>query len=116
MTGVVCVLVAVLALAAGSAIGRGWGRRRGVVPPGGAPPGPTLGDLLDRVFSATDEGLVVVDRSGVAVLVNARARELGVVETDDGGDKPDARAAAACAEARERRTTVAVDLSPLDQR
>jgi two-component system, OmpR family, sensor histidine kinase SenX3 len=112
MTAVVGVLVAVFALAVGIAVGRRWGRGRGVVPPAGAPPGPTLGDLLERVFSATDEGLVVVDRGGVAVLANARARVLGVV-TDD---KPDARAAAACAEVRDRGTTVAVDLSPLDQR
>jgi two-component system, OmpR family, sensor histidine kinase SenX3 len=112
MTGVVCVLVAALALAAGIAIGRRWGRSRGVVPPTAAPPAPALGDLLQRVFSATDEGLVVVDRSGAAVLANGRARELGVVVDD----KPDARAVAACAEVRERGTTIAVDLSPLDQR
>jgi two-component system sensor histidine kinase SenX3 len=112
MTGVVCVLVAALALAAGIAIGRRWGRSRGVVPPTAAPPGPGLGDLLQRVFSATDEGLVVVDRSGAAVLANGRARELGVVVDD----KPDARAIAACTEVRERGTALAVDLSPLDQR
>jgi two-component system sensor histidine kinase SenX3 len=112
MTGVVCVLVAALALAIGIAVGRRWGRGRGAVPPTVAPPAPALGDLLKRVFSATDEGLVVVDRGGVAVLANARARELGVVV----GDKPDARAVATCAEVRERGTAVAVDLSPLDQR
>ena len=44
---------------------------------GRAPPAPALGDLLQRVFSATDEGLVVVDRGGAAVLANARACELG---------------------------------------
>ena len=111
MTGVVCVLVAALALAAGIAVGR-WGRSRGVVPPTAVPSAPALGELLQRVFSATDEGLVVVDRSGAAVLANGRARELGVVVDD----KPDARAIAACAEVRERGTAVAVDLSPLDQR
>ncbi len=111
MTGVVCVLVAALALAAGIAVGR-WGRSRGVVPPTAAPSAPALGELLQRVFSATDEGLVVVDRSGAAVLANGRACELGVVVDD----KPDARAIAACAEVRERGTAVAVDLSPLDQR
>ena len=112
MTGVVCVLVAALALAAGIAVGRRWGRSRGVVPPTAVPSAPPLGDLLQRVFSATDEGLVVVDRSGAAVLANGRACELGVVVDD----KPDARAIAACAEVRERGTAVAVDLSPLDQR
>ena len=112
MTGVVCVLVAALALAAGIAVGRWWGRGRGVVPPTIDPPAPPLGDLLKRVFTATDEGLVVVDRGGVAVLANARARELGVVV----GDKPDARAVATCAEVRECGREVAVDLSPLDQR
>jgi two-component system sensor histidine kinase SenX3 len=84
-----------------------------VVPPAGATPvAPPLGDLVERAFSATDIALVVIDRSGVAVLANARARELGVVT----GDKPDARAAAACAEVRDRGTEVAVDLSPLDRR
>jgi two-component system, OmpR family, sensor histidine kinase SenX3 len=112
MTGVVCVLVAALALAAGIAVGRRWGRSRGVVPPTAVPSAPALGDLLQRVFSATDEGLVVVDRSGAAVLANGRACELGVVVDD----KPDARAIAACAEVRERGTPVSVDLSPLDQR
>ena len=112
MTGVVCVLVAALTLAAGIVLGRRWGRSRGVVPPTAAPPEPALADLLERVFSATDEGLVVVDRGGAAVLANRRARELGVVA----GDKPDARAVAACADVRERGTTVAVDLSPLAAR
>jgi two-component system sensor histidine kinase SenX3 len=112
MTGVVCVLVAALALAAGIAVGRRWGRSRGVVPPTAVPSAPALGDLLQRVFSNTDEGLLVVDRGGAAVLANGRARELGVVVDD----KPDARAIAACAEVRERGTAVAVDLSPLDQR
>src|SRR5690242_355623 len=113
MTGLVWVLVAVLALAVGVVVGRWWGRSRGVVPPAGAAPAaPPLGDLVERAFSATDVGLVVIDRSGVAVLANARARELGVVT----GDKPDARAAAACAEVRDRGTEMAVDLSPLDRR
>ena len=112
MTGVVCVLVAALALAAGIAVRRRWGRSRGVVPPTAVPSAPALGDLLQRVFSATDEGLVVVDRSGAAVLANGRACELGVVVDD----KPDARAIAACVEVRERGTPVSVDLSPLDQR
>ena len=77
MTGVVCVLVAALALAAGIAVGRRWGRSRGAVPPTAAPSAPALGDLLQRVFSATDEGLVVVDRGGAAVLANARAARAG---------------------------------------
>jgi two-component system, OmpR family, sensor histidine kinase SenX3 len=113
MTGVLCVLVAALALAVGVAVGRRWGRSRGVVPPAGAAPvAPLPSDLVERAFSATEVGLVVIDRGGVAVLANGRARELGVV-TDD---KPDARAAAACAEVRDRGTSIAVDLSPLDRR
>ncbi len=114
MTAVVGGLVAMLAvgIALGIAVGRRWGRARGVLPPAAAPPGPALVDLLERVFSATAEGLVVVDRGGTAVLANARACELGVVV----GDRPDARAAAACAGVRERGVAVAVDLSPLDQR
>jgi two-component system sensor histidine kinase SenX3 len=114
MTGVVCALIAALALVAGIVIGRRWRRGAVEVAPVAEPPapGPTIGDLLERVFYSTGEGLVVVDRSGQAVLSNARARELGVVEDD----KPDARAAAACAEVREQGLPVAVDLSPLDQR
>ena len=100
MTGVVCVLVAALALAAGIVVGRRWGRSRGVVPPTAAPPAPALGDLLQRVFSATDEGLVVVDRSGAAVLANGRAARAGRGRRRR---QPDARAVAACAEVRERR-------------
>ncbi len=114
MTGVVWVLVAAVAFAVGLAIGCRW--RRGRVPEPEASvsptPGPAIGDLLERVFGSTDEGLVVVDRSGSVVLSNARAGELGVVQ--DG--KPDARAAAACAQVRQRGVPMAVDLSPLDPR
>ena len=113
MTGVVCVLVAALALGGGHRGRPPVGPQSGGGPADGPlPSAPALGDLLQRVFSATDEGLVVVDRSGDVVLANERARELGVVVDD----KPDARAVAACAEVRERGTAVAVDLSPLDQR
>ena len=114
MTGVVWVLVAAVAFAVGLAIGCRW--RRGRVPEPevsvSPTPGPAIGDLLERVFGSTDEGLVVVDRSGSVVLSNARAAELGVVQ--DG--KPDARAAAACAQVRQRGVPMAVDLSPLDPR
>src|SRR5262245_36088802 len=104
MTGVLCVLVAALALAVGVAVGRRWGRSRGVVPPAGtAQAAPPLGALVERAFSATGVGLVVIDQGGAAVLANERARELGVVI----GDKPDARAAATCAKVRERGTEMA---------
>jgi two-component system, OmpR family, sensor histidine kinase SenX3 len=114
MTGVVWILVAAVAFAVGLAIGCRWTRSRVAEPDPSEspPPGPAIGDLLERVFGSTDEGLVVVDRSGSVVLANARARELGVVQ--DG--KPDARAAAACAQVRQRGVPVAVDLSPLDPR
>jgi two-component system sensor histidine kinase SenX3 len=114
MTGVVWILVAAVAFAVGLAIGCRWTRGKVAEPETSeAPtPGPAIGDLLERVFGSTDEGLVVVDRSGSVVLANARARELGVVQ--DG--KPDARAAVACAQVRQRGVPVAVDLSPLDPR
>jgi two-component system sensor histidine kinase SenX3 len=114
MTGVVWILVAAVAFAVGLAIGCRWTRSRVAEPEASESPtpGPAIGDLLERVFGSTDEGLVVVDRSGSVVLANARARELGVVQ--DG--KPDARAAAACARVRQRGVPVAVDLSPLDPR
>jgi len=114
MTGVVCVLFAVLALAVGFVVGRRWAPDRVQAPAASAPPdpGPAISDLLDRVFRSADEGLVVVDRSDQVVLCNARARELGVVQ----GNKPDARAATACAQVRQHGVHLAVDLSPLDPR
>lgn len=114
MTGVVCVLFAALAFAVGLVVGRRWAPHPVAAPVESAPPapGPAIGDLLERVFGSTDEGLVVVDRSGQVVLSNARARELGVVKDS----KPDARAAAACAQVRQRGVPMAVDLSPLDPR
>jgi two-component system sensor histidine kinase SenX3 len=114
MTGVVCVLFAVLAFAVGIVVGRRWAPDQTTAPEETAPPdpGPAIGDLLERVFRSTDEGLIVVDRSDQAVLCNARARELGVVQDN----KPDARAVAACAQVRQRGLPVAVDLSPLDPR
>ncbi len=114
MTGVVWVLIAAVTFAVGFVVGRRWGSGRaadGAV--GSAPePGPAIGDLLERVFRSTDEGLVVVDRGDQVVLSNARAVELGVVLDD----KPDARAVAACARVRQRGVPLAVDLSPLDHR
>ncbi|HEY0813660.1 MAG TPA: ATP-binding protein [Pseudonocardia sp.] len=114
MAGVVCVLVAVLALAVGLVVGRRWAPVRVQAAEESAPPepGPAISDLLDRVFRSADEGLVVVDRSDQVVLCNARARELGVVQDN----KPDARAATACAQVRQHGVHVAVDLSPLDPR
>jgi two-component system, OmpR family, sensor histidine kinase SenX3 len=114
MTGVVCVVLAVLAFAVGLVVGRRRAPDRTTAQEEGSlpAPGPAIGDLLERVFRSTDEGLVVVDRSGQVVLSNARARELGVVQDN----KPDARAAAACAQVRQRGAPVAVDLSPLDPR
>jgi two-component system, OmpR family, sensor histidine kinase SenX3 len=114
MTGVVCVLFAAVTFAVGLVVGRRWGSGRTADAVVGSPPdaGPAIGDLLERVFRSTHEGLVVVDRGDQVVLSNARAVELGVVLDD----KPDARAVAACARARQRGVPVAVDLSPLDHR
>src|SRR3712207_6029889 len=84
------VLLTVGALALGVTIGMRWGRHRGAEAPRVAepPPGPTLADLLQRVFRSAGAGLGVVARSGDVVLRNGRAVEIAGVRSG----RPDARA------------------------
>ncbi len=77
--------------------------------------GPTLADLLLRVFRSSEAGLAVLTEAGEVVLHNLQAVELGVVR--DGVADPRARTAS-------RQVTcglsggapVEVDLSPLERR
>ena len=114
-----------LGLAGGVLLGRALGRRA-ATPPGGSPgapgatapdAGPTLADLLLRVFRSSEAGLAVLTGSGEVVLHNPRAAELGVVRAG----VVDPRARAACRQAdRAGRggadDPVEVDLSPLERR
>lgn len=106
------MLLAVLAAALGLAVGLRLGRRRPVPARQAEPPGPTLADLLQRVFRSSGAGLAVLSRGGDVVLHNARAAELGVVR----GGVADARARAACQRAVQTGRATDVDLSPLDHR
>jgi two-component system, OmpR family, sensor histidine kinase SenX3 len=110
----VCVAIAVGALALGLVVGAWLARRQADAAPVGVvpPPGPPMADLLQRVFRSADEGLVVLNRGGEVVLHNARAVELGVVRLG----RPDSRAAAVCQQVLETGASIAVDLSPLDHR
>ncbi|MCU1661809.1 MAG: histidine kinase [Pseudonocardia sp.] len=114
MDALLCVAIAVGALALGLVLGAWRSRRRDdAIPARVEPaPGPPIADLLQRVFRSTDEGLVVLNRGGEVVLHNGRAVELGVVRLG----RPDARAAAACQQVLESGSSLAVDLSPLDHR
>ena len=111
------LLLATVALLVGLVGGVALGRRGGAgqpVAPGPSPadPGPTLADLLLRVFRSSDAGLVVLTHSGEVVLHNPRAGELGVVR----GGVVDVRARAACRQAEADAAPVEVDLSPLERR
>lgn len=114
------LLLAALALlvgfAGGTAFGRTLGRRSAPTVPAAAGaalprdgPGPSLADLLLRVFRSSEAGLAVLTRSGEVVLHNPRAAELGVVRAG----VVDARARTAC---RQAGDPVEVDLSPLERR
>jgi two-component system, OmpR family, sensor histidine kinase SenX3 len=74
--------------------------------------GPTLADLLLRVFRSSEAALAVLTRAGEVVLHNPRAAELGVVRAG----LPDPRARAACRQAEAGSAAVEVDLSPLERR
>ncbi len=114
MNALLCVAIAVGALALGFVLGLRWGRLREEPTPVRAEPalGPPMADLLQRVFRSADEGLVVLNSGGDVVLHNPRAAELGVVRAG----LPDARAAAASQQVLQSCATVDVDLSPLDRR
>jgi two-component system, OmpR family, sensor histidine kinase SenX3 len=114
MTAVVGVVALICGLALGILVGRRTGGRpRRIAAPLSPPqPGPTIADLLQRVFHSTDEGLAVLNAHGDVVLHNERADELGVVKAG----QADSRAAAACARVQKGTAAAAVDLSPLDRR
>jgi len=119
------LLLAAVALLLGLACGVVLGRRSAV--PGaasGAAPagravsdaelshGPSLADLLLRVFRSSEAGLAVLTRAGEVVLNNPRASDLGVVHAG----VIDPRARAACRQAECGGVPVEVDLSPLERR
>jgi two-component system sensor histidine kinase SenX3 len=83
--------------------------------PTSAGPGPTLADLLLRVFRSSEAGLAVLTRTGEVVLHNPRAVDLGVVRAG----LADPRARTACRQAEDggpNAAPVEVDLAPLERR
>ncbi|MGI5125947.1 sensor histidine kinase [Pseudonocardia sp. CA-107938] len=114
MTALVGILLAVCGLVIGFLIGRRTARRGAAAPARTAAPAPrpTIADLLQRVFHATDQGLAVLSKHSDVVLHNARAVELGLV----GDGRIDSRAAAAAERVERDGNPLAVDLSPLDRR
>jgi two-component system sensor histidine kinase SenX3 len=118
------LLLAALALLLGLGSGVALGRRsaRSEAAPPHAPTsdlGPTLADLLLRVFRSSEAGLAVLTGAGEVVLHNPRAVELGVVRAG----VVDARARTACRRIGDHaagdhaaRGPVEVDLSPLERR
>ena len=124
------LLLAAVALLLGLACGVALGRRTAV--PGGVPVsgtvpiapvgpagsdldvsrGPSLADLLLRVFRSSEAGLAVLTRAGEVVLHNPRAADLGVVRAG----VIDPRARTACRRAESGGGPVEVDLSPLERR
>jgi two-component system, OmpR family, sensor histidine kinase SenX3 len=111
------LLLAAVALLLGFVGGVAYGRRAApsaAVPRGPAlDPGPTLADLLLRVFRSSDTGLAVLTRAGEVVLHNPRAVDLGVVRAG----VVDPRARTACRQVDDpAHGPVEVDLSPLESR
>ncbi|MDT7581872.1 MAG: two-component system, OmpR family, sensor histidine kinase SenX3 [Pseudonocardiales bacterium] len=74
--------------------------------------GPSLADLLLRVFRSSDAGLAVLTRAGDVVLHNPRAADLGVVRAG----VVDPRARTGSLQAGSSGLPVEVDLSPLERR
>jgi two-component system sensor histidine kinase SenX3 len=123
----VSLLASILPAAVALLAGLGGGvllARRAAVPRAEHPvpvdePGPTLADLLLRVFRSSDAGLAVLTGSGEVVLHNPRAVELGLVNAG----VADPRARTACRQAAHGSADgtpgalpVEVDLSPLERR
>lgn len=123
----VSLLASILPAAVALLAGLGGGvllARRAAVPRAEHPvpveePGPTLADLLLRVFRSSDAGLAVLTGSGEVVLHNPRAVELGLVNAG----VADPRARTACRQAAQGSADgvpgalpVEVDLSPLERR
>ncbi|MDN5860803.1 MAG: ATP-binding protein [Pseudonocardia sp.] len=113
MSELVGILLAVCGLVIGFLVGRRTAARARAVPsPTDPVSGPTIADLLQRVFGATDDGLAVLNADGEVVLHNPRAGELGLVIDN----RVDARAVAASDRVQRIGEPEAVDLSPLDRR
>jgi two-component system, OmpR family, sensor histidine kinase SenX3 len=74
--------------------------------------GPSLADLLLRVFRSSEAGLAVLTRAGEVVLHNPRAAELGVVRAG----VVDPRARTGSRRAESGHAPIEVDLSPLERR
>ncbi|WP_214364635.1 sensor histidine kinase [Pseudonocardia sp. H11422] len=113
MTALACLLLAAGAGVLGLVVGVLVGRRRAArTRRRDARHGPTLAELLQRVFRSSGAGLVVLTETGDVVLHNPRAAGLGVVRNG----RPDARAWAACQQVLRTGTPQEVDLSPLEYR
>jgi len=120
LASVVLAVVALLVgLGGGSVLGRALARRSAppreerAVP--ADDPGPTLADLLLRVFRSSEAGLAVLTVAGEVVLHNPQAVELGVVRSG----VADPRARSACRQVAcgpSNGSPVEVDLSPLERR
>jgi len=112
------VLTQVLLAAVAGLLGAGLGvvlayrRCAPLAAPAPPPPGPTLADLLQRVFHSSGAGLAVLTHGGDVVLCNDRATDLGVVKLG----RPDPRAWAACQQVLATGAPTEVDLAPLDRR
>ncbi len=117
MSLVASFLLAAAALLLGLVGGVGLGRRSAAVAATVrhvpvADSGPSLADLLLRVFRSSEAGLAVLTRAGEVVLHNPRAVDLGVVRAG----VVDRRAYTACRQAESAGGPVEVDLSPLERR
>jgi two-component system sensor histidine kinase SenX3 len=119
LASLLLAMVALLAgLGGGAVLGRALARRSGSARAEHAAPvdepGPTLADLLLRVFRSSDAGLAVLTAAGEVVLHNPKAVELGVVR----GGVADPRARTACRQVACPATgpPAEVDLSPLEHR
>ena len=117
MSVLACLLMVALALLLGIGGGVVLGRRSATssASSSAASPGevgPTLADLLLRVFRSSESGLAVLTGAGEVVLHNNRAVDLGVVR----GGVVDQRARTACRRADADAAPVEVDLSPLERR
>nr|WP_098957603.1 ATP-binding protein [Pseudonocardia sp. N23] len=95
------------------AFGFWWGRRarQAAVRPDPAA-GPTLAELLRRVFRSSGAGLAVISRHGDVVMANDQAITLGVVVAG----RADPRAWVVCERVLRDGAVAHVDLSPLDHR
>lgn len=75
------------------------------------PDGPTVAELLQRLVHSTNNGVVVLNKFGDAVLHNPRADELGFIRDN----RVDLRACKAAEQALATGERIPVDLSPLNR-